>query len=269
MSGTEIASFFRGRAVLVTGASSGIGAELARQLARHGARLAILARRRENLEALASELRAASGATVLVVACDVSEPAGVAGAMAQIERELGLPDVAILNAGIGESRKLDDFSVAWVRRIFETNLFGVLHFVEPLLAPMLARGAGTIAVTSSLARDRATTQTGPYSASKAALSAVIESLRIDAWPRGVRLITIEPGFVKSPMTDRNAFPMPFMVPTERAAEIVLRGIARATPVIRFPWPMAVITYVLRLLPSRLFLWAGSRLSPKRDLKKPA
>ncbi|MFN7954438.1 MAG: SDR family NAD(P)-dependent oxidoreductase [bacterium] len=259
---------FRGRVVLVTGASSGIGAELARQLARQGARVAVLARRREQLEALAIELRA-HGAEALALACDVADPGAVNAALARLERELGPPDVAILNAGIGESRKLEDFSVEWVRRIFETNLFGVLHFVEPLLAGMLARGRGTLAVTSSLARDRAMTQTGAYSASKAALSAVIESLRIDAWPRGVRLLTIEPGFVKSPMTDRNRFPMPFMVPTDRAAAIILRGIARGTPVIRFPWPMAAITYVLRLLPSRLFLWAGSRLSPKRDLKGPA
>lgn len=258
---------FRGQVALVTGASSGIGAELARQLARQGARVAILARRRELLDALAAELRS-GGSEVLVLTCDVADPAAVRDALVRLERELGSPDLAILNAGIGESRKLEEFTVEWVRRIFETNLFGVLHFVEPLVAGMLERGRGTVAVTSSLARDRAMTQTGAYSASKAALSAVIESLRIDAWPKGVRLITIEPGFVRSPMTDRNRFPMPFMVPTDRAAAIILRGIAHGRPVIRFPWPMAAITYVLRLLPSRLFLWAGSRLSPKRDLKAP-
>jgi NAD(P)-dependent dehydrogenase (short-subunit alcohol dehydrogenase family) len=264
---TDVGGFFRGRVVLVTGASSGIGAELARQLARHGASVAIAARRFDLLEELAVELRG-TGATVLVLACDVAEPAAVAGALARLERELGVPDVAILNAGIGESRKIDEFTVEWVRRIFETNLFGVLHFVEPLLRAMLARKSGTIAVTSSLSRDRAMTQTGAYSASKAALSTVAESLRIDAWQRGVRILTIEPGFVKSPMTDRNRFPMPFMVSTERAGEIILSGVARGAPLIRFPWPMALITFVLRLLPARLFLWAGTHLSPKRDLKAP-
>ncbi len=251
----------------MTGASSGIGAELARQLARHGARVAIAARRADRLETLAAELRG-MGAEVFAVGCDVADPASVTRALAAVEARLGAPDVAILNAGIGESRRIDEFSVAWVRRIVETNLFGVLYFVEPLLRSMLARGAGTIAVTSSLSRDRAMPQVGAYAASKAALSAVVESLGIDAASRGVRFVTVEPGFVKSPMTDRNRFRMPFMVPTDRAAAIMLSGIARGVPLVRFPWPTAAMTWVFRMLPARLFRFAARLLVPKGDLKAP-
>jgi NAD(P)-dependent dehydrogenase (short-subunit alcohol dehydrogenase family) len=261
-----------GSRVWLTGASSGIGAALARALASRGARVALFARRREELEALARDLErsalagAAEGAAgaprVLVQPGDVTDHARVRDAVREAEAAFGGLDIAILNAGVGDSLPAAKLDAAVVRRVFEVNLLGAVHGIEAVLGAFLERGDGVIVGVSSVAGYRGLPQSAPYCASKAALAVFLESLRIDLAPRGIRVLTVSPGFVKTPLTDRNRFPMPFLLAPERAATRILRGIERETRDIHFPWRLTVPMKLVRLLPVWLydpvFRWLGER-----------
>ncbi len=237
--------------ILITGASSGIGAALALALAPRGGRLALVARRQEPLQQLAARVDAAGGHALPLVG-DVADPAVVDELHARLVREQGPVEVAFLNAGIGDATSAARFDAARVRRLFEVNVFGVVNWLGVLLPPMLERRRGIIAGTSSLAAGRGLPGSGAYAASKAALSTLLESLRADARRSGVQITVVEPGFVRTPMTDRNHFPMPFMVDVDAAARLILEGVAAGEPQLRFPWPMAAVMQVLSALPASLY-----------------
>jgi short-subunit dehydrogenase len=254
--------------VWLTGASSGIGEALARELARRGARLALFARRRERLEALAREL-SAGGAEVLVQPGDVRDRNRVRAAVAEAEERFGGIDVAILNAGTGDNLLVEKFDAALVEKIMAVNLLGAVYGIEAALPGMLARGAGKIVGISSIAGVRGLPTAAPYCASKSALSTFLESLRLDLRPRGVEVITVSPGFVKTPLSDRNRHPMPFLVPAERAARIIVRGIERGKRHLHFPRRLTVPVLLLRLLPAALYdRLMGALLRGKRPHKLP-
>lgn len=245
-----------GSSILVTGASSGIGAGLAVHLAGYGGRIALMARRRERLEQVAADVRA-HGGTPLVLEGDVTDAADVGRCAAELEREQGPVDVAFLNAGAGDFISFRTFDAARVRQMFDVNVMGVVHWMGALAAGMVERGRGTIAVTSSLAADRGLPRSAPYSASKAAVSTLLDGYRADAARHGVTLVLIEPGFVKSEMTDRNKFKMPFLLPTEDAVRVISAGVARGERRIRFPWQLSAASRLLRHVPDGLFDTVGT------------
>jgi short-subunit dehydrogenase len=239
------------QSILITGASSGIGAALAEHVASYGGKIALLARRAERLEEVAARV-AAAGAQPLVLVGDVADPESVAAAHQELVDAQGPVDVAFLNAGVGDSFSVDRFTAARVRQMFDVNVFGVVNWLEHLLPPMLERQSGTLVGISSLAGHRGGPMAGAYSASKAAVSTLLESIRLEVRTAGIVVTTVEPGFIRSEMTDKNKFAMPFMVETEDAARQIADAAAEGRPMLRFPWQMAAAARVLKSLPISLY-----------------
>ncbi len=245
---------------LITGASTGIGLHLARELARRGWRVALLARRQELLEQEVA-LLAASGQTAMALACDVADAAAVKAAVAQVEQTWGPIDLAIANAGLGDPTPLAQMQLADAAYIMNVNFMGMLHLFDAVRPSMLARRSGHFVGVASLAGFRGLPQSGVYSASKAAMQAFLEAARIELLPLGITVSTVNPGFVKTPLTDRNTVKKPFMISPERAAVIVANGLERRAREVNFPEPTATAMRLLRLAPNWLFdavVGAGAR-----------
>lgn len=235
--------------VWITGASTGIGRELALQLARDGTTIAVSARSAEKLAELAS-----LSAAIKPYPLDVTDARAAAETFARIEAELGSVDLAILNAGIWQPMTVKDFSAERGKTSMQVNYFGVLHALEPAMHAFAARGGGHIAIVASVAGYRGVMKGGAYSPTKAALISLCEALYPHLTPKGVKLTVINPGFVETPMTSVNKFPMPFMVPVTNAAATIIAGLKRGKYEIVFPWQMAVLMKFLRVVPNRLFFW---------------
>jgi NAD(P)-dependent dehydrogenase (short-subunit alcohol dehydrogenase family) len=258
--------FFRpGMVVLVTGSSSGIGAAVARHLGRHGCRLVLFARRAAELEAVARDVEAAGG-SALVVPGDATSLEQVRAAHERIVRDAGPVEVAFLNAGIGDVTTITRFSAEQIRRLFDINVMGQVNWLDVLLPAMVARRGGTIIGTSSLARDRGLPSSGAYSASKAAVSVLLEALRVEGQAYGVRVVTFEPGFVKTPLTAKHKFKMPFLVEADDAAARLCQAVAAGRRVVRFPLPMSIASRFGGLLPpvigDRVFAQVNRRTGSK-------
>lgn len=253
--------------ILITGASSGIGAAMAEHLAQYGGRIALLARREDRLQQVAEGVRA-SGASAMVLPCDVTDLQAVRAAHEQLVQQQGPVSVAVLNAGIGQTVNIDRFEAAVFKRVFDVNVMGVVNCIEVVLPSMLEQRRGTIIGISSLAATRGVPGNGPYCASKAALSRLLESLRIEAKPRGVQVSIVEPGFVRSELTDRNEFPMPFLLDTEPAVRLICDAVAEGQGRIRFPWPFATMVRLLGSLPDALYERVGAAVAHKVK-KRPA
>ncbi len=239
------------RRAWITGAGKGIGRALALALAARGVQVVVSARNRDDLDSLVEEAGGLSGA-VRAWPLDVTDGAAVAAAFAGIEADAGAIDLAVLNAGTYLRFGARDFSSAAFRDQLEVNLMGVVHGLEALLPAFLERGAGRIAVVSSLAGYRGLPMAAGYGAGKAALINLCESLYPECRAAGVGLSLVNPGFVKTSMTDKNAFPMPFLMAPEAAVDAMIKGLARGRFEITFPWQFAVIMKALRLLPDWLF-----------------
>ncbi len=248
-----------GSSILITGASSGIGAELARQLAEKDCRLVLLARREHLLQDLVSQLPGGTERHKVIV-CDVSEPAQVRAACQSIKNDPRPLDGMILNAGVGGGFDAAAMDMDKMRYQFEVNFWGITGFIADLLPGFLERKKGFVAATSSLASYRGMPRSAPYSASKAALDRLIESIRIDCWNAGVLVTLISPGFIKTPMTDKNRFPMPLMMNVEPAARKIIKGLEKEKYHIRFPWFYVRLLQLVRLLPDSLY----SRLMSLRN-----
>lgn len=254
------------RRVLVTGATSGLGRELALQLARRGYRVALTGRRQVQLEEIAAAVRAAGG-TALPLLGSVTDPAVVAAHYASIHKEWGGLDWAIFNAGVGDrmdARRFDAKSVVWT---FEANVFGVAYWTEAVLPDMISARSGTIAAVSSLAGFRGFPAAGSYCASKAAVNALFESARVDLIGTGVKVVTVCPGFVKSELTGRNEVAeMPFLLETDDGVRRMIAGIEAGRRVVHFPWQLSLsVIYILHNLPG----WLYDRIAPYlRRSKKP-
>jgi short-subunit dehydrogenase len=255
----------RGATVFLTGASSGIGRELARQLSSGGCRLALFARRRERLEELAVELKSAGG-VVEVYACDVADRAQVIASFEQACAALGDPDLAVLNAGVGGPTPANRFVAAELEHIFSVNVFGVVYALEFLLPRFLERGAGHLGVVSSIAAYRGLPGSSAYGASKAAVTNLCEGLRIELAQTGVVLTTISPGFVESEMTADHTFKMPFLWPVDRAARRIVGGLRRRQREIHFPWQMSLSFGLARALPNWLWDALVRWIDPRGALK---
>jgi short-subunit dehydrogenase len=233
------------RHILVTGASSGIGAALARHYAAPGIRLTLGARDKGRLEATADQCRA-RGATAAATRLDVTARGAVRDWIEAADATLAL-DLVIANAGIGSVKESEELA----RQVFAVNLDGILNTAYPAIDCMVRRGSGQLALMSSLAGYRGLPEAPAYSASKAAVKSLGEAWRGALAAAGIRVSVICPGFIATPMTAGQKFPMPFLMDAERAAGIIARGLARNRARIAFPWPMAFATSLLAAMPAGL------------------
>lgn len=232
--------------ILITGASSGIGAALAELYAKPGVRLSLHGRDANRLRQIAGRARE-KGATVQTGTGDVTETGAMAVWINQCDQILPL-DLVIANAGISAGGGTGHESAGQSRAIFETNLTGALNTVHPVLPLMARRGRGQIALMSSLASFRGLVGAPSYCASKAALRIYGEALRSEWGPKGIEINVICPGFIKTPLTDANRFPMPFIMGAGRAAEIIRKGLAQNRARIAFPFVMYAMIRLLAALP---------------------
>jgi NAD(P)-dependent dehydrogenase (short-subunit alcohol dehydrogenase family) len=242
--------------VWLTGASSGIGAALANVLLEQGHHLALSARQSPPLQALAARYPG----QVLVLPGDLTDPGQVAAICQQIDAQWCALDLVILNAGTCEYLEPGHFDTQLVERVITTNLVGTCRCLEAAL-PLLRMGQRPhLVVVGSAVTALALPRAGAYGASKAALRYLVESLRIDLDAEGIDVTLVSPGFVDTPLTRRNDFPMPMRWSAERAAGHIARRLPRRPLDITFPW---FFTFVLRLLghlPARWRLALGRRLA---------
>lgn len=255
------------RSILITGASSGIGEALAFAYAASGTSLALSGRDPERLETVRAAC-AAMGATARARVLDATDAAAMAAWLA-FEETTAPPDLVIANAGISAGSGGGGESAEQARRIMAVNLDGVFNTVLPAIEHMKARRPdangrrGQIALMSSLASFRGFPGAPAYCASKAAVRVWGEGLRGELHRYGIAVSVICPGYVRSRMTAKNRFPMPFLMDGERAADIIRRGLARDRARIAFPWPMTALVWLLAALPPGATDRALRRL-PKKE-----
>lgn len=232
--------------ILITGATSGIGAALAREYAAPGTSLALTGRDPERLAAISADCREL-GAEVLARPLDVQDRSGLAAWIDEADEARPI-DLAIANAGIsgGTARSKEESAAA--REIFAVNLDGVVNSVLPLIPKLQKRKRGQIALMSSVAGFRGLATSPAYCASKAAVKVWGEGLRCQLWDDGIAVSVICPGWVKSGMTDVNQFTMPWIMPAEKAAKIIRRGLAANRGRICFPWQMHFLVWLSCVLP---------------------
>lgn len=229
--------------VWITGASSGIGAALARELLARGASVAVSARN-------ADKLAEVSGGRMHVQPVDVTDRPATLAAAAGVREALGGIDIAVLNAGAWSRFRADDWDSEAFAQQVQTNLIGTAHTVEAVLPTMLAEGRGRIVGTASLAGYRGIPGAEAYGATKAALLNLFEALRGSLAPHGIVVQTVTPGFVQTPLTESNSFPMPFLITPAEAARAIADGIAKDKAETVFPLPMKLMMKIARLVPVR-------------------
>jgi short-subunit dehydrogenase len=250
--------------VFITGASSGIGAALAAHYAATGATLGLVARRADALAALAGRL----AATTVTYPADVADHAAMRAAAADFVARHGLPDLVIANAGVSVGTlgaAPEDLPA--VERVLRTNVVGLAATLAPFVAPMRSRGSGILAGIASVAGFRGLPGAGAYSASKAAVIAWCESLRVELHGSGVAVVTVCPGYIDTPMTRVNRYRMPFLLPADEAARRIARAIAARRSFVVVPWQMALAGRVWRALPDRLYDALASR-GPRKPRNLP-
>ena len=257
------------RRILITGATSGLGKEMAIQLGQQGFRIAITGRRESFLSETASQIEKMGG-EVLPLMGSVTDITVVQRHYAEIKTKWGGLDWAILNAGIAETMDTKHLSPGYYKRIFETNVLGVTNWMEAVLGDMLTARSGVIVGIASLAAFRGFPQSGAYCASKTALITLLESSRVDLYGTGVDVVIVCPGFVKSEMTDRHdPKTMLFLMETKAGAACILRGIERRCRRVYFPWQLSLLTrYLVRFLPDCLYDRLAARILKKRQGVRP-
>ena len=237
------------RRVFITGASSGIGAALARHYAAEGALLGLVGRHRERLEALAASL----DTDCVTYLADVRDASAMHVAGQDFIARYGVPDIVIANAGVSRgtlTAHVEDLPA--FRAIFDINVMGMVHTFQPFLEGMCARGHGTLAGIASVAGLRGLPGASAYSASKAAAINYLESLRIELLDSGLKVCSLCPGYIRTPMTDVNTHPMPFMLEADDAARKMARAIDRGRRYMILPWQMALIGRLMKWLPAPLW-----------------
>lgn len=241
-----------GKVVYLTGASSGIGEALAVDLARRGAVLALIARRRDNLERLADRCRE-SGGRARVFAADVTDETALSDAANEMLAEFRKIDILIANAGIGgNDHETRSYQPAAVKRVIDTNLIGAVNAVNAVLPSMIDRGSGHLVAISSLAGFRGLPKSAAYSASKAGMTAYFESLRLDLKPKGIDVTIIQPGFIRTPLTSGRRNKMPFLMELDDAIPLFVAAIEKRKPFAAFPWQLATIVRAGRFMPAWLY-----------------
>ncbi len=247
------------KVVLITGASSGIGRALSVELARRGARAGLLARREDLLQEVVAEIETHGGKAIALPA-DVTDASAVRGAVDTLSQKFGPVDLVIANAGLGPTiagAKLEPDGVA---KVFSVNVMGVVNCVTAVIPQMLERGRGHLAVISSLAAYRGLAKSAAYCSSKAAVSSLFESLRLDLQPEGIDVTIIHPGFIKTSLTACRKKKLPFLMEVDAAAKIMIRAIEKRKKSYAFPWRLATIVRVGLVMPNFLYDWMARRNS---------
>ncbi len=237
------------KTVFLTGASSGIGESLARLYASRGFQLGLVARRGDFLERLAAELTP----TPAIYALDVRDAGGLKKAAGDFIARFGAPDIVIANAGVsrGTLTEIEDDLTAF-QEIFDINVIGMVNTFHPFVGPMQQAGKGTLVGIASVAGFRGIPGGGAYSASKAAAIRYCESLRVELRASGVSVVTICPGYIRTPMTAVNKFKMPFLIDVDEAVVRFASAIDRKTSFAVIPWTMGVAARILRIVPNWLY-----------------
>lgn len=249
--------------VFITGASSGIGEALAHHYAGQGAKLGLAARRDDVLDLLAARLRARYGVAVWTYPLDVTDEVMLAAAAEDFIARVGVPETVIASAGVSAgtvSGSREDLRA--FRRIMDVNVYGMAATFSPFIVAMSKRGGGRLVGFASVAGIRGLPGAEAYSASKAAAISYLESLRLELRDTGVKVVTIAPGYIKTPMTDINTYRMPFLMPVDQAARSFADVIARGCSYAVIPWPMGVVAKLMRLMPNWLYDFAFSRAPRK-------
>jgi short-subunit dehydrogenase len=255
---SNISSSLSGKVVWLTGATSGIGLALADELAARGARLAITARRTELLDDIKQRLLG-TGGSVKSYPGDVSQLPQMKQIAEQIEADLGPIEIVIANAGNHIFTVPEKFDSKEYLDLMQLNYGGMLHCFEAVIPSMLARKRGNLVGVASLAGYRGLPRAAAYGASKAAMIHFMESIRFHLKNHGLKITIVNPGFVKTPLTDKNDFYMPFLIDSPRAARSICNGIERGAQVIAFPWPFSWIISLGRMLPSWIYQPVVDRL----------
>ena len=248
--------------VFITGASSGIGAALAREYAAQGASLGLVGRRREVLDALVAQLPNPQRHSVY--ALDVTNHAALAAAAHQFIARHGGADIVIASAGVSGGTLTEH---AEDQRAFDTimstNVGATAATFAPFIASMKVQaGPRRLVGIGSVAGIRGLPGAGAYSASKAAVLCYCESLRVELRDSGIKVVTIAPGYIATPMTEHNSYPMPFLMPVARFAAAATRAIARGDSYRVIPWQMGIVAKLLRMLPNALYDLAFARAPHK-------
>jgi short-subunit dehydrogenase len=249
---------FSGKTIILTGASGGIGLELSKALANHKCNIALLSRRKEITDKLAADL-ANTGSKILSLKCDVTIKEDVKTCFDTIMREFGSIDSAILGAGVGFRTEVEEFSSEIAYKTFAVNVFGITNFLELLVPYFIKKKEGMIVGISSLADVRGFPNSAFYCSSKAAATILLESTRVELKKYNIKVLTVKPGFVKTPMTDQNEFKMPLLMSAKKAAEIIINGIQKEKTIIEFPLPTAIGSKILGLLPNSMFDFIAERI----------
>jgi short-subunit dehydrogenase len=250
------------KVILLTGASSGIGYSLAKSLPKENCSLALISRNEKKLNDLLTELKNVK-IKISAYLCDVGNIDEVRKVFEQVKNDFGKIDIAILNAGTSHRLEIKNYSSEIAREIFNVNVFGIINFVEQLLPDFIERKEGMIVGVSSLAESRGFPKSGFYNASKSAASLMLESLRIELKPFNVKVLTIKPGFVRTAMTDKNEFQMPFLMDVEKAVQIIIEGIKKEKRIIQFPIPIVIGSKISKFIPDWLFDYLMSKPLPSR------
>jgi short-subunit dehydrogenase len=247
--------------VFITGASSGIGAALASEFAKRGALLGLVARRRDALDRIAAAL---PGQHYTYIA-DVTDKDALISAAREFDATAGGTDIVIANAGISVGVKTEFYEdLEQFARVFDTNVMGMATTFHPFIAGMKARRRGTLVSIASVAGVRGLPGSDAYCASKAAAIVYCESLRVEMAKYGIKVVTISPGFIRTSMTNRNPYQMPFLMDVDafaqRAADAIIAGVRYRT----IPWQMGWVTALLKLMPRWLFdrIMAGRKQKPR-------
>jgi len=256
--------------VFITGASSGIGSALARHYAARGAVLGLAARRGDHLQTLSKALEGTTPERVSCYPLDVSDAEALHAAAEDFIRRYGAPDIVIANAGVSSgtlTECAEDLAV--IRRIFEINVLGMAATFSPFIASMrkeaeAGRGGGRLVGIASVAGIRGLPGAEAYSASKSAVITYLESLRVEMRSSGIKVVTITPGYIATPMTAINPYRMPFLLQPDEAARRFARAIEKGCSYTVIPWQMGVVAKLLRVLPNWLYdrLFANAPRKPK-------
>ncbi len=245
-------NYFEGKVVFLTGASSGIGAALAIAIAKRGAVVGLLARRRDKLEEISRTIEKVGG-RALIFEADVTDFEAVAAAANELRNQFGKIDILIANAGIGgNDRPTRNFEARALAKVIDINLKGAMNAVSAVLPQMLENREGHLVAVSSLAGFRGLPKSAAYSASKAGMNAFFESVRLDVRDRGLFVTIIQPGFIKTPLTSGRSSKMPFIMDLKESMPYFLEAIERRKKYSAFPWQLASIVRAARFLPSFLY-----------------
>ncbi len=238
-----------GKSVFITGASSGLGRQMAIEFSRRGYAVALTARRLEALQELQRELQGQGAARVFVAALDVTDEAALAQVFAEARAFLGSIDIVVANAGVGHHGKIGKLAFAKVRETVNTNITGFMATVDAAMRCFREQGQGHLVGISSVAAFRGMPAGGVYGASKAAVSTYLQALRAETYGSGIRVTTLSPGFIDTPI-NRGAKSRPFVITLERGGKLLVDLIERRVERATVPrWPWALVARLLAVLPT--------------------